>query len=370
VLFRSLPGKKKTIDFPLLVETLPNNLYPIVHLLPDKNLFILASTKAVILSTTSWKIIKRLPDIPGPPRNYPLTGGSVLLPLVPENNYQAEILVCGGATEFSNKAKGVASCGRISPLAENPKWEMEDMPYGRVMPDMAHLGDGTIAIMNGANKGTAGFNLASEPVLYPVQYIPTEKPGNRFRVWNPSVIARMYHSVAFMLPDASLLVAGSNPNGKPVQYGDAPFPTEFRVEKFSPPYLFSGEDGSEAAVQGQILAWPSKIEYGEAFDLSLEWYNSYPKNLRVALVQPGFITHSTHMSQRYVGLEVVKRGPKIETNSDAVLNEKEKKRIEEAGIIRVKAPGSNGLAPPGHYMLMVILDGTPVAEGKWVQLAA
>ncbi|KAF9208117.1 hypothetical protein BGZ49_009741 [Haplosporangium sp. Z 27] len=370
-LFPPLPGPRKTIDFPFLVETLPNNLYPIVHLLPDKNLFILASTKAIILSTSTWKIVKRLPDIPGPPRNYPLTGGSVLLPLTPENNFQPEILVCGGATGFSTQAKGVASCGRIAPLSKDPKWEMEDMPFGRMMPDMAHMADGTIVIMNGANKGTAGFDRASEPVLIPVQYLPNEKPGKRFKVLNPSVIARMYHSVAFMLPDSTMLVAGSNPNGRPVGYGQGPFPTEFRVEKFSPPYLFPQGDDSGAVAQGEIVGWPQKIRYGEAFDLSLEWYNSYPEDVRIALVQPGFITHSTHMSQRYVGLEIVWRGPKVEIAGD--VNEasaEDKKKIAEAGLFRVKAPASNGLAPPSHYMIVVVLDGVPVVESKWVQLTA
>ncbi|KAF9420466.1 hypothetical protein BGZ94_009115 [Podila epigama] len=388
-LFPPLPGPQKTIDFPFLVETLPNNLYPMVHLLPDKNLFILASTKAIILSTSTWKILRRLPDIPGPPRNYPLTGGSVLLPLTPENKFQAEILVCGGATEFSSQGKGVASCGRISPLAKNPTWEMEDMPFSRMMPDMALLADGSVAIVNGADTGTAGFDRASDPVLHPVQYLPWAPRGQRFKVWNPSVIARMYHSVAMMLPDMSLLVAGSNPNGNPVEYGDGPFPTEYRVERFSPPYLFpqgktvvaaGGVDGNEEAdvdgqavnlgghAQGEITAYTSVIKYGETFDVSIKWYNSYPETVQVALVQPGFITHSTHMSQRYVGLEVVKRGAKkIAPSADSVISAQEQ---EEAGILRVKAPATNGLAPPSHYMLVVVLDGVPVVEAKWVQLAA
>ncbi|KAG0356623.1 hypothetical protein BG005_004450 [Podila minutissima] len=392
-LFPPLPGPQKTIDFPFLVETLPNNLYPIVHLLPDKNLFILASTKAIILSTSTWKIIKRLPDIPGPPRNYPLTGGSVLLPLTPENKFQPEILVCGGATEFSTQAKGVASCGRISPLSKTPIWEMEDMPMGRMMPDMALLADGTVAIMNGADRGTAGFDRASDPVLHPVQYLPQQPRGKRFRVWNPSVIARMYHSVAFMLPDMSLLVAGSNPNGKPVEYGAGPFPTEYRVERFSPPYLFpqgrgvsvraeeveigtaSGDDHVDGQAvdrgglaQGEITAWPTTVKYGDTFDLGIEWFNTYPANMQVALVQPGFITHSTHMSQRYVGLEIVKRGDKkIAPVAPGKVTVQEQK---EAGLIRVKAPATNGLAPPSHYMLVVVLDGVPVVEAKWVQLTA
>ncbi|KAF9586722.1 hypothetical protein BGW38_006264 [Lunasporangiospora selenospora] len=369
-LFPPLPGTPKTIPFPFLIETLPNNLYPMVHLLPDKNLFILASTKAVILSTSTWKIIKRLPDIPGPPRNYPLTGGSVLLPLSPENNFQPEVLVCGGATEFSTQAKGVSSCGRISPLSEDPQWEMEEMPFGRMMPDMAHLADGSVLIINGANTGTAGFDRASDPVLHPVQYLPYAPRGQRFKVWNPSLIARMYHSVAFLLPDMSVLVAGSNPNGKPIEYGDGPFPTEYRVERFLPPYLFQEElvevmalstsDGMHDTfrfpiVQGEITGWPVLIHFGETFGISVRWYNRVPTNVRVALVQPGFITHSTHMSQRYVGLEIERREPvNEETGADLTL--------------RVKAPSTGGLAPPAHYMLVVLLDDVPVLEAKWLRL--
>ncbi|KAG0004192.1 hypothetical protein BGZ65_000784 [Modicella reniformis] len=381
-LFPPFPGPQKTFPFPFLIDTLPYNLYPIVHLLPDKNLFILASTKAIILSTSTWKIIQHLPDLPGPPRNYPLTGGSILLPLLPENHFQPEILICGGATEFSTLSRGVSSCGRIAPLSKTPTWVMEEMPFGRMMPDMVHLMDGSILILNGADKGTAGFDRASDPILHPVQYFPMNETttssddDHRFKILNPSVIARMYHSVALLLPDASLLIAGSNPNGKPVEYGEGPFPTEYRVEKFNPPYLFpqrdddqgGGELHEETIVQGEIVGWPTKIHYGETFDLSLQWYNKYPENVRVALVQPGFITHSTHMSQRYVGLEIVQRGPKIEAMRDDAQNKT--RMTAEAGLLRVKAPATNGLAPPSHYMLAVVLDGVPVVEAKWVQLSA
>ncbi|KAG0231049.1 hypothetical protein BGW42_000525 [Actinomortierella wolfii] len=340
-LYPPLPGNK-VIDFDFLVETLPYNLYPIVHLLPDKNLFILASTKAIILSTSTWKIIKRLPDIPGPPRNYPLTGGSVLLPLTPENKYEPEVLVCGGSTNFSSHATGVASCGRLKPLSKNPMWEMEDMPMGRMMPDMTLLADGTVLIVNGANKGTAGFEKASEPVLNPLIYKPTAPKGKRFTVLNPSYIARMYHSIAILMTDSTVLVAGSSPNGRPVEYGDGPFPTEYRVERFSPPYLLGD------AAQAEITGFPRKVHYGKPFDIHLKWFE-YPQKVMVSFIQPGFITHSTHMSQRIVVLEVVSRS---------------------AGKITVKAPASSGLAPPSHYMLSVVLDGVPAIESKWIQLAA
>ncbi|KAF9361134.1 hypothetical protein BGX34_007329 [Mortierella sp. NVP85] len=123
--------------------------YPTVEALADdRNLFIFANTKAIHFSTETWSVIRNYPDLPGPPRNYPLSGGSLLLPLRPESNYEPEVLVCGGSTEFSSRAKGQERCRRIKPLTQNPEWIMEDMPLGRMMPDMV--------IFNGANKGAAG----------------------------------------------------------------------------------------------------------------------------------------------------------------------------------------------------------------------
>lgn len=48
----------------------------------------------------------------------------------------------------------------------------------------------------------------------------------------------MYHSSALLLHDASVLLTGSNPN--PYLWTAGLFPTEFRMEKFIPPYLTTG----------------------------------------------------------------------------------------------------------------------------------
>ena len=69
-------------------------------------------------------------------------------------------------------------------------------------------------------------------------------------------IARMYHSVAFLLPDASVLIAGSNPNID-VEL-TAPYPTTYTAEIFYPPYFSS-------SVRPQVMGVPPTLSYGGSY---------------------------------------------------------------------------------------------------------
>ncbi|ORZ28030.1 glyoxal oxidase N-terminus-domain-containing protein [Lobosporangium transversale] len=340
--------------FSFLEETLPYNLYPMVHLLPDGNLFIFANTKAIIFSTKTFSIIKNLPDLPGPPRNYPLSGGSVLLPLRPENNYEPEVLICGGATDFKSRAVGQEQCGRIKPLSTSPQWIMENMPFGRMMPDLVIVADGSVIIFNGANKGTAGYSRASEPVLSPVRYQPwdsleTKRSDSRFTVLNPSYIPRLYHSIAMPVLDGRVLVAGSNPNANTLELGE--FPVEFRVEMFSPGYLFSDVPRPLLRVEATIGRTITRPIALSIITQKGGVINDVPPKVQVNLLNGGFSTHSTHMSHRMVGLEIVgyKRTP------------------GQLDRLRVKGPRDGALAPPGWYQMTVLVDRVP-SEGTWVRI--
>ncbi|ORX90448.1 hypothetical protein K493DRAFT_330879 [Basidiobolus meristosporus CBS 931.73] len=326
-------------ELKLLKETLPNNLYPAAHLLPNGNMFVFASTKSVILNTTTWEVEKELPDIPGGVRTYPLTGGSILLPLSPENQYQAEVLICGGSRRYYRASPGTISCGRINLDAEEPKWEMEDMPFPRVMPDIMALPDGRLIIVNGVEIGTAGFNRAKEPTFAPVIYDPYAPKGDRFTTLGKSTIPRVYHSSALLIPDGRIFVAGSNPNSD-ATFEQVDFPTEYRVEAFSPPYLF-GETPRPV-----IQKIPEKIHYGEKFEVNVESFVE-GSEFKVVLIHSGFVTHSTHMSHRHVTLQQVQ----VDGNS-----------------ITVTAPPNPNIAPPKYYMLFVLENNVP-SIARWVQLS-
>lgn len=97
------------------------------------------------------------------------------------------------------------------------------------MPCMVALPDGTFMIMNGAHQGVAGFGLANDPNLDAVLYDPTLPVGQRMSKLNSTIVPRMYHSEATLLPDGRILVSGSDPQTNNPD-GTVKYAEEFRVE--------------------------------------------------------------------------------------------------------------------------------------------
>ncbi|KAF9916346.1 hypothetical protein BX616_004013 [Lobosporangium transversale] len=321
-----------------MVDALPNNLYPNVYSLPDGNIYIFANQKSIIFNVERNEVIKRLPDIPGGPRSYPLTGSHVLLPLDPAKNYAHEILVCGGSEAQLQRAKALQSCGRINLNDPDPQWEMEEMPTPRLMGDAVILADGKIMLLNGCMTGYAGFRHGNDPVFTPVVYDPAAPLGSRFTEWEPSNIARMYHSVALLLPDGTVFVAGSNENSE-VRLKDVPFPTEYRVESFTPPYLTT--DLARPEILSKI---PEKVTYAQKIQVIIDVKDKskYEPDVTFMLGKKGFVTHSTHMSQRMIKL--------VSTQT----------RVEGTKITyEVAMPPNANLMPPGPHYIHVLNNGVP-----------
>lgn len=80
--------------------------------------------------------------------------------------------------------------------------------------------------MNGARQGNAGFGLANDPNLGAVLYNPFAADGSRFSILGNTIVARLYHSEATLLPDGRVLISGSDPNPTGAQV----YPEEFRIE--------------------------------------------------------------------------------------------------------------------------------------------
>jgi hypothetical protein len=232
------------VNYPMdiLQKNQPYYMYPFVHLLNDGSLFMFVSKSAQIFNVGSNKIVRELPDLPGDYRTYPNSGGSVLLPLSSANGWRPDIMICGGGAYQDITSPCDASCGRIQPLSPNPNWEMDSMPEGRGMVEGVLLPDGTVIWLNGGSRGAQGFGLMSKPALEVLLYDPKKPRGQRFSTLAASGIPRLYHSVAILLLDGTVLVTGSNPNEMPVlePNGDHPYITDFRVEVFVPPYLQGG----------------------------------------------------------------------------------------------------------------------------------
>ncbi|XP_074328633.1 aldehyde oxidase GLOX isoform X2 [Apium graveolens] len=313
---------------------------------------------SIVFSYIQNRVIRSFPPIPGDePRNYPSSGSSVLLPMDENQPLVIEIMVCGGAPRnaylsaiHGTFVRAITTCGRLRINDQNPTWEMETMPLGRVMGDMLILPSGDVLIINGAGSGTAGWGNARNPVLRPVLYHPNEaKDSTRFWVMKPANRPRLYHSTAILLPDTKVLVGGSNPhvfyNFSGVQY-----PTDLSLEAFSPPYLAEGYD----TIRPQILYTDNVIGYNQSFSVIFK----VPKYLKMGvvtarIVAPSFATHAFSMSQRMVVLREI--NGVLPVVSFGALS------------LSVFGPSTPQIAPPGFYMLFVVHAGIP-STALWVKL--
>src|SRR5258708_5172581 len=75
-----------------------------------------------------------------------------------------------------------------------------------------------------------------------------------------SVIPRLYHSSATLVPDGRIMIAGSNPN---LDRSTREYGTEYRVEWLSPPWL---EGGGRPTISNA----PSNLLYGSSFDMDVD----------------------------------------------------------------------------------------------------
>jgi hypothetical protein len=358
--FEFFPRTTNTPEpFPFLKETLPNNLYPIAHLIAgpagQKRIFVFANNKAIVFDWGTKTIVKRLPNLPGPSRSYPQTGTSVALALRPEENYATQIMICGSTKTFNVTSPAENSCGRINlSNLDTANWAMEDFGgLGRLMPDAVILADGKVMFLNGAGVGVAGFNKANQftadkPVLTPVLYDHRAAAGKRFTSLANQSIPRMYHSVATLLPSGQVFITGSNPHGSVTT--NVKFPTEYRNQLYKPPYFFKGVPiatiksvgGKTTLNQGAI-----PVRYNQISIVTVEVAASIGNVFTAALVRFGFVTHSTNMSQRYV-VTSVKNTTLIST-----VDGKSTFKLD------VLMPPNGNMIPPGRNYLFINNKGVP-----------
>ncbi|TKA70009.1 hypothetical protein B0A55_07040 [Friedmanniomyces simplex] len=342
----------QSITMELLVKAQPYYMYPFVHLLPDGTLFVFVSRSSEIFDVASQKTVKSFPDLPGDYRTYPNTGGSVMLPLTADNNWTPEIIICGGGAYQDITSPTDPSCSRISPLAPNAQWEMDAMPEGRGMVEATLLPDGTVLWVNGARNGAEGFNLATDPAFEVLIYDPKAPLGKRWTTGASSTIPRLYHSVALLLLDGTLMIAGSNPDQMPViapAVDSQGFHTEFAVEIYTPPYL-SGDNANRRPTAITLSTLNLEVGAVSTFTISFT-APATAESVQVALYHGGFVTHALHMSHRmlFLGTKGWRAGATEQS-------------------LTVTGPPSSDVAPPGPYMVYVVVDGVP-GVGQFVMVA-
>jgi hypothetical protein len=158
--------------------------------------------------------------------------------------------------------------------------------------------------------------------------------------WTPTAaatIARLYHSTALLLPDATVVTAGSNPDGGTHVPWDQDPKEEMHLEVFSPPYLFRGP-------RPVISAAPAQCTYGESLAIKSPQSASIHS---ASLLRNCVTTHSFDGSQRLVDLEITSRA---------------------AGTVTASVPHNPNIAPPGWYMLFLVDNGGVPSVASWIRL--
>ncbi|KAF7419506.1 hypothetical protein PC9H_002097 [Pleurotus ostreatus] len=371
----------QTMQF--MIHTSGLNSYAHTFLMPSGKMFVQAN-----ISTVMWdydnNVETPLPDMPkGVVRVYPGSGGVAMLPLTPANNYNPTILFCGG-NDMPDEAWGNYSypaintfnkpaskdCQRITPEPTDGSSatyvQDDDMLESRTMGQFVILPDGKLLMVNGGLNGTAGYaertnetptygqmpfgmSLAAGPVGTPAIYDPNAPLGKRWSNagLSTSNIARLYHSSAILLPDASVLIAGSNPNVD-VNLTTA-FPTEYRAEIFYPPYFSASTRPVPSGV-------PKTLSYGgDSFDISVPATsysgsaNDAAENTIIAIVRSGFTTHAMNMGQRFLQLNHT-----FTVNNDGSIT-----------YHVAQVPPNPNLFQPGPAFLHVTVNGIP-SNGSYV----
>lgn len=133
-------------------------------------------------------------------------------------------------------------------------------------------------ILNGAHQGVAGFGLGTDPNLSAILYDPTKTVGQRFSILGNTIVARLYHSEATLLPDGRVLVSGSDPE-------DAENPEEFRIEVYIPPYLNQGFK------QPTFTITETDWELGGTYTIHVTLFQGTTGTMRVSLVAGEFCRH-------------------------------------------------------------------------------
>ncbi len=238
------------------------------------------------------------------------------------NDASAAMFRPGRILQFGGNSNGAAV---IDIRGASPTFTpTQSMASQRRLGNATILADGTVLATGGSSTWNQLVNVA-----YPAE------------IWNPDTgtwtvgaaadRARLYHSGAVLMPDASVLVVG----------GGAPGPqVNTNVELYFPPYLFTS--AGTLADRPAIDAAPTVLNVGSSFQVD----TSGPAAARVVLVKTSSVTHSFNMEQRFVELGFNASGSRL----------------------AVQAPTRAADAPPGFYMLFV-LDATGVpSQAKMVRV--
>ncbi|HEX4959649.1 MAG TPA: galactose oxidase-like domain-containing protein [Thermoanaerobaculia bacterium] len=296
-------------------------LYPREHLLPNGKVFVSgAAIDSQMYDPPTKTFTKSAKTILARPRNY---GASVLLPLTVANGFKPKVMILGGVNPTATNTTEL-----IDLSVPSPKWVAgPPMAKGRIQVNATLLPNGKVLISGGSVKDEKAATAVKEAQLY-------DPVSNKLSSASAMEFPRLYHSNTLLLPDATVVALGGNPQRGSYQP---------QIEIYSPPYLFK-PDGTPAT-RPAIATAPDSAHYGETFTVGTP---DAADIKTVVLIRPGAVTHSFDMDQRLV----------------------EAAFTASAGTLTVTAPANGNLAPPGYYLLFLLNSQGVPSVARFIRLAS
>jgi hypothetical protein len=154
-------------------------------------------------------------------------------------------------------------------------------------------------------------------------------------LWNPTTgqwtagaaatKPRLYHSIALLLPDATVLTGA----------GGAPGPiNELNSEIYYPPYLYLNDGSGNPAPRPTLVSAPTTATVGQAVTATVGPSDAIS---RVTFVRTGSMTHSTNVDQRFINVPFTQSG----------------------ATVTATLPSNPNVMLPGYYMMFVHQNGVP-----------
>jgi hypothetical protein len=310
-------------------------LYPRLHLLPSGLIFISSlipghnQNITVDPYSSVTHDVSSLPDSAYHGFNCP----SVLLPLVPADQYRARVLLCGG------KRTQTIDLGATNPVWNKVARNGSAAAFTRSHACATLLPTGDVLVTG----GTSDANDQVGVLLPEIYRTPIDHNTNSYvggvgyseTINEPATEIRNYHSSALLMPDGRVWTAGGN--SVPQPYNGPATVTQKSIEIFDPPY--------PPGPRPTIVQCPSYVAYNDKFEIS----TSQAKNISsISLLRCGSSTHAFNPDQRMIVLGF---------------------SIVNASTLETTAPPNGNVAPPGSYMLFLIDNqGRPCSYAKFVQI--
>ena len=237
-----------------------------------------------------------------------------------------KILQVGGGDKANHVGDSVIASNAASIIDVKGEWpsvrQISPMKNRRHWANSTLLPDGNVLVTGGSEANGAVGEVLSHPVGYEAEL--WDARTEQWATMTSEKHLRHYHSSALLLPDGSVLSAGTG----------APGPkNNLNGQIFYPPYLFDGDGWAKRPV-ANIL--DKTLAYGQKLTINVDDSSAIKS---ITMVKNGVVTHSFNNEQRFRHLPITQKSTKSVT---------------------VKIPSSPYQLTPGHYMLFAINEkGTP-----------